>query len=176
MLLLTSVDERKKTVALFHTCGHTQLSLYILGSGLWFLTLCLYVFLRFFFLHELACSWFQYQQSKGRGFRSTYLITLVPPLPPRYAFHSLGINSHWQNWLLYISLVSWDTPINIRGMLISCQVSWGMGLGLTPASLLTPMPTVTFPQKFTGFELEHSIQMNTIRCIWNIQLQHNKSN
>lgn len=40
----------------------------------------------------------------------------------------------------------------------------------------TPMPTVTVPQKFTGFELEHSIQMNTIRCIWNIQLQHNKSN
>lgn len=41
---------------------------------------------------------------------------------------------------------------------------------------MTPMPIVTLPQKFTGFKLEHSIQMNSIRCIWNIQLQHNKSN
>lgn len=34
---------RKKTVALLHTCGHTQLPMYILGFGLWFLTFCLYV-------------------------------------------------------------------------------------------------------------------------------------
>ena len=108
------------------------------------------------------------------------LLDLISQIP--FSVSVPGILWDWLRW----SLLSQGIPRNIRGMLLSCQLSWVTDLWLTPTShfiCITPGPTVTIPHlQLIGFELEHGIQIwagtwhiHPTGCIWNTQLHHNKS-